>query len=298
MYKVSKATLNLYAYINHISIYMYFTCLLLQEVDPPEVFISYQWDMQSNVKALYSRLTGQGYTCWLDIQQMGGGDSLYDKIDKGIRSCKIVLCCMTPKYILSTNCRREASLAKSLDKPVLVLLLEKTPWPAEGSTGSALKDAPCIDFSGLDKDRANGWNSVQGDELDSKLRGIIEKDNTKPQNEKEHAGEEKSTNNVDSITEKGNTKPDHERKPATEEKSKKDMDANAEKGDTKPEHERENASEEKNTKDMSNRETAGNSKSRSDGDNKSVKSMETQSLREISGELGNEKRRSAFCVVL
>jgi len=76
----------------------------------PDVFISYQWDKQPQIKALYKRLMSLGYTCWLDIMQMGGGDSLYDKIDRGVRGCKVVVSCATVKYALSANCRSGVSI--------------------------------------------------------------------------------------------------------------------------------------------------------------------------------------------
>jgi len=76
----------------------------------PELFISYQWDKQPQIKALYRKLTHLGYRCWLDVMQMGGGDSLYDKIDRGVRGCQLVLSCTTPKYALSANCRSAVTI--------------------------------------------------------------------------------------------------------------------------------------------------------------------------------------------
>ena len=59
------------------------------ECDPPQVFISYQWDSQDEVKQLRDRLERSGFTCWMDIGQLGGGDQLYTKIDEAIRNSKV-----------------------------------------------------------------------------------------------------------------------------------------------------------------------------------------------------------------
>ena len=59
------------------------------EVEPAQVFLSYQWDIQDEVRTLRNKLEAAGFTCWMDIGQMGGGDQLYGKIDAAIRGCKV-----------------------------------------------------------------------------------------------------------------------------------------------------------------------------------------------------------------
>ncbi|XP_071964883.1 uncharacterized protein [Antedon mediterranea] len=113
----------------------------------PEVFISYQWDHQPQVKVLYKRLTSLGYSCWLDIKQMGGGDPLYSKIDKGLRKAKVVISCVTPKYSLSANCRREVSLSDALRRPIIPILLQQMAWPPEGPMSMTFTQLLYIDFT-------------------------------------------------------------------------------------------------------------------------------------------------------
>ena len=79
---------------------------------PPPIFISYQWGHQEEVKLLKQHLEMAGYTCWIDIGQMGGGDKLFQKIDNGIRGAKIVICCVSEKYSSSPNCNREVRISK------------------------------------------------------------------------------------------------------------------------------------------------------------------------------------------
>ena len=70
-------------------IYFFFFIYLESEADPAQVFISYQWDTQGEVNSLRDKLEKTGFSCWMDIGQMGGGDQLYAKIDEAIRNCKV-----------------------------------------------------------------------------------------------------------------------------------------------------------------------------------------------------------------
>nr|XP_054769399.1 LOW QUALITY PROTEIN: uncharacterized protein LOC129277217 [Lytechinus pictus] len=120
---------------------------LVDSMEAPSVFISYQWDNQPEIKRLFSRLTSLGYHCWLDINQMGGGDPLYSKIDKGVRNAKVIISCVTSKYSISANCRREVSLSDALRKPIIPLLLEEITWPPEGPMSMTFTQLLYINFT-------------------------------------------------------------------------------------------------------------------------------------------------------
>jgi len=66
-------------------------CFAEAEVEPAQIFISYQWDNQDEVTVLRDVLEKNGFTCWMDIGQMGGGDYLYNCIYDGIKNAKVSL---------------------------------------------------------------------------------------------------------------------------------------------------------------------------------------------------------------
>jgi len=64
-------------------------CFAEVEGEPAQVFISYQWDNQDEVTVLRDVLEKNGFTCWMDIGQMGGGDYLNNCIYDGIKNAKV-----------------------------------------------------------------------------------------------------------------------------------------------------------------------------------------------------------------
>ncbi|CAM4771267.1 unnamed protein product [Rotaria magnacalcarata] len=151
-------------------------------VTHPQIMISYQWDYQKDIVNLYEKLTRLGYRCWLDIFQMGGGDSLFEKIDTGVRHAKCILACVTPKYTKSINCRREMALSDALKKPIIPLLFEETStWPPEGPMAMVFAEKPYIDFRRAN-DHSERWTGKEFESVLARLQQIIPEVQTeKPQ---------------------------------------------------------------------------------------------------------------------
>nr|KAG5714043.1 hypothetical protein BaRGS_020371 [Batillaria attramentaria] len=88
----------------------------------PQVFLSYQWESQDQVRSIRDHLERLGYACWMDVGQMGGGDMLNAKIEEGLRNCKVVVACVSPRYVASQLCTRELCLADLLQRPIVPVL--------------------------------------------------------------------------------------------------------------------------------------------------------------------------------
>jgi len=114
---------------------------------------------------------------------MGGGDSLYDKIDRGLRNCLVVVSCVTVKYGLSANCRKEIALADSLSKPILPILLESMDYPPSGPMAPTLSVLKYTDFTKAINEQET-WNGESFKELLERIQphlpsDIVEKTRSK-----------------------------------------------------------------------------------------------------------------------
>ena len=114
----------------------------------PEVFISYQWDTQHDVSLLRDRLEAAGYSCWMDVGQLGGGEQLYARIEDGLCHAKAVLACVSPKYVVSHYCTRELLLADMLRKPIIPVMLDAVPWPPRGAMALVFAQLVYVDMNG------------------------------------------------------------------------------------------------------------------------------------------------------
>ncbi|CAH1772434.1 unnamed protein product [Owenia fusiformis] len=141
------------------------------ELEPPQVFISYQWDIQDEVTGLRDRLEKSGYNCWMDIGQMGGGDQLNAKIDEGIRNAKVVIACVSPKYIVSHHCNRELSLADLLHKAIIPVMFDRVPWPPPGGMSLVFSQLVYVDMKGIG---GHGGSGIHAD-LESRYAEIIQR---------------------------------------------------------------------------------------------------------------------------
>jgi len=59
-----------------------------------------------------------------------------------------MICCVTPKFVVSPHCGKEVSLADLLRKPLLPVMLEPTVWPPPGPMALPLAQLAYINMKG------------------------------------------------------------------------------------------------------------------------------------------------------
>ena len=124
----------------------------------PDVFLSYAWGervqmggaagdgttgsvfaTQAIVSSLKADLeSGARLKCWFDLERLGGGTNLQTAMEEGVKSADVFVCCLTDRYLTSTNCQQEFAFAVKHKKLIVPLLLEgygggqsAPPWPPQ-----------------------------------------------------------------------------------------------------------------------------------------------------------------------
>ncbi len=91
-----------------------------------DVFISYNWGIKKQVKALFDILTCLNYQVWLDEKDLNGGNSaLTTELAKGIKQSKVFVSCVTTDYCKSYNCNLEVEYASANKKPMIALMVDR-----------------------------------------------------------------------------------------------------------------------------------------------------------------------------
>ncbi|KAF4363828.1 hypothetical protein F8388_000493 [Cannabis sativa] len=96
---------------------------------PCDIFINHRGIDTKKTAAglLHYHLSGLGFSPFLDSKNMKPGDSLYDKINAGIRSCKIGVAVFSPRYCDSPFCLHELSLLMETKKRVIPVFCDVKP---------------------------------------------------------------------------------------------------------------------------------------------------------------------------
>jgi hypothetical protein len=145
------------------------------------LFISYNWAKKKEIKLLSQRLLSRGYTNWLDVDRLGIGTSLDAEIQKGIKGCQVLICCITEYYIKSKTSEKELALAKQFNKPIIPIMLEKIVWPPTGPSSAILAPLTFVTFTRKDGVEQNSWNGAGTTELLTRIKQHIKKPEKKEQ---------------------------------------------------------------------------------------------------------------------
>lgn len=108
-----------------------------------DVMISYCWASKRTVLRMRDGLVAAGVRVWLDEDHMGR--DLMDSMASAVESSKCVIVCCSSAYKTSPNCRREATYAAHLSKPIIVANMEHE-YVARGWLGMHIAGKIWADF--------------------------------------------------------------------------------------------------------------------------------------------------------
>jgi hypothetical protein len=90
-----------------------------------DLFLSYNWGIQDQVKKLDFNLTRAGYKVWRDEKYLNTDSQPFkSQLADAIAKSKIIICCLTEEYCKSHVCNQEITYADNLEKPLIILMLQ------------------------------------------------------------------------------------------------------------------------------------------------------------------------------
>ncbi len=95
------------------------------EGNQPYIFVSYAHKDSDLVFPIIEELDRRGYRVWYDVGVAPGSEWPED-IATHLAGCYLTISCISPRYILSDNCRRELTFALSKRKNFLAVMVEPT----------------------------------------------------------------------------------------------------------------------------------------------------------------------------
>ncbi|CAF0784422.1 unnamed protein product [Adineta steineri] len=115
-----------------------------QPLNKPRLMISYNHASKPLCVDIYERLTKDGYTVWIDFEQMHGNTLV--AMAQGVESSDIFLYCVTENYSQSRSCQKEAEYAFVQQKIMIPLFLQSKYKPC-GWLGLLVGTSLYIDFT-------------------------------------------------------------------------------------------------------------------------------------------------------
>lgn len=138
---------------------------------PNDIFISYQWDIKTQVKKLHEKLSVHKFKVWRDDSNLSlNNTALSEQLVRGIKSSKIFLCCFTKKYSESKNCNLEFKYASDLGKLIIILAIDKPDLEKLGGIGMYLANSVRINCY----EYPNTWADERFDKIEFSISQNLE----------------------------------------------------------------------------------------------------------------------------
>jgi hypothetical protein len=109
-----------------------------------DMMISYCWAQKELCHRINDRLEKEGYSVWLDRDEMRG--SIVESMAEAVENSRCVLICMSSNYKASTNCQAEAEYAFNRKSKIIPLMVEKDYKP-DGWLGFMAGSKLYVDFA-------------------------------------------------------------------------------------------------------------------------------------------------------